>query len=1669
MKKKSLRILSSILTVMMILSFIQVFAADGAETTIPDGAAFKQVDNLGVAGSVTYTYIAPELHVPGPMMTPVFYVYADTKFASKEAAWEYITGSGLVDLANKQKGAVMVMNPVGNTWGADDVKVYWELQDYLWFTEEWYGYNPEAFISTAAADMEAIGAKRGLQLTYHQMQYLVAEKSGATFVSNFMTANANRIAGALLVGGTISGATDTSIPLPVYIAGGTEALTNYYKNLNGATVIDPVVDPIVPGTAYTNPDNDLQRVIVEDGATSLNATVLNNAWKAIFQRTVRQALRTRMWDNINRANTNRIGRAVLTTEVFTLMGRPVADEIGLTVFDRGYNIAPLANANGGGWFEWVPNEAIEGNPGYESGKKFPLVISLHGGNDHPIFEAEANGWVKMAGQERFILVGPSRTAAADSGTILGVTSILAEVLKTYPIDESRIYVTGFSAGARATNANTIAQGIKFAAVAPIDPMNGGNKEFTPSTVAPFADEYDIPYLYVQPRTQDTFGNGPLFGEGFTPDHFQSTGDKFLNRGAAQLPGTEPNGLSNLNGAMAVNNMPLVPEQDFEKYPLWGFERPGLITGVTKHGQEYKINFWGKNGAPLVGFATWEGLNHTHFEGHAELIWSFFKNFSRDPDTKEIIYGSAPKEGVTVTADPDGPTGYKATFVYKNAEAQNVRFFGDCMWFAKEDYEPASSLKDGYVGEMFTPYQWEKGMFPMHVQANNINRYNGTKYYTEMTKTGDYWTVTIPLPSGPYKYCYYVDSALTTNAGGVTYINTNTGKKVLDPANMPLQNPISGNYANFSTVYMPFDPVKQDEDLSIQLPIDDPAKKGSVVFERIAGVTTPGSRANVDIGIYLPPNYDNSGATTYKVFYCSHGGGGHERDWTHDGVMPNIMDHMIASGKVDPKTIVVAVNFGATGTGSNDPAVMQLVQRDYVIPLLEGKYHASAKIMDRAYAGLSRGGRISADMMVNAANDSNFAQYGTWGVWAPQDVPTDNTEFPVGTADKPIDVIRTLSAGAIAELNKLNIIIDSGAQDKRHVITSTALIKALEEMNVDVVKGPYPNGGHDWMNWPKSLEFFVGLLWEGKQYAEEGVTVNADPASPTGYTATFVYKNADAARVQINSKVMNFHYPTTDTYSAWDEKFTPHQWKDGMFAMDSDAKYGLYKEDMTKIDGTDYWTLALPLPSGAYSYSYLVTTGGTTKEILDPANLPIIGVGATGTNALYSMVYMPRDPAKQVKSLDRTFEIPREDTAKGKVEHITYTRGSDSAVRPLAVYLPPNYDSNRAEPYKVLYISHGGGGNEMDWMNDAAVPVILDNMIADGKTEGFIVASMAWNQSQQNQRNAELIGDIIPKMESVYNVSKEASGRAMAGLSAGGTTTANVYMYDAQKDSPLFGYFGIWSSGNSQDLHPDNLSTGSMVGAGLAYENMKNLTFAKVMVGCGIEDDTHIGNGRNRQLYGKQYADKLKALGVDAGWYAHNGAHDWMLWPLLFVDFVDDVLWKNTDSAITNVTVGVEQLVAGFAANVPVTVQGEGLGAISIKIVSKDGLSVYGETDMTGAGKAIVYIGAAKNIAAGTYDVIVTAGASSKTAELKVVPFNTDIWAVQIDKSVEGKTRFLFAADISTLKGYKVVVNGTATLTPVQDGNALVIGYAAAAGDTFVISGVKYAKLFPSYSFTFTVK
>ena len=41
-------------------------------------------------------------------------------------------------------------------------------------------------------------------------------------------------------------------------------------------------------------------------------------------------------------------------------------------------------------------------------------------------------------------------------------------------------------------------------------------------------------------------------------------------------------------------------------------------------------------------------------------------------------------------------------------------------------------------------------------------------------------------------------------------------------------------------------------------------------------------------------------------------------------------------------------------------------------------------------------------------------------------------------------------------------------------------------------------------------------------------------------------------------------------------------------------------------------------------------------------------------------------------------------------------------QPLGIYLPHDYDTNKT--YKTIYLAHGGGGNDVEWMNIASATI-----------------------------------------------------------------------------------------------------------------------------------------------------------------------------------------------------------------------------------------------------------------------------------------------------------------------------------------------------------------------------
>jgi enterochelin esterase-like enzyme len=98
--------------------------------------------------------------------------------------------------------------------------------------------------------------------------------------------------------------------------------------------------------------------------------------------------------------------------------------------------------------------------------------------------------------------------------------------------------------------------------------------------------------------------------------------------------------------------------------------------------------------------------------------------------------------------------------------------------------------------------------------------------------------------------------------------------------------------------------------------------------------------------------------------------------------------------------------------------------------------------------------------------------------------------------------------------------------------------------------------------------------------------------------------------------------------------------------------------------------------------------------------------------------MAADTPGSLEPAPKGFATRRDGVERGKVEAVEYSSKSVGSKRRMMVYTPPGY--TRDKKYPVLYLLHGMGDNEMGWQRNGSAPVILDNLLADGKIVPMIV-------------------------------------------------------------------------------------------------------------------------------------------------------------------------------------------------------------------------------------------------------------------------------------------------------------------------------------------------------------
>lgn len=308
---------------------------------------------------------------------------------------------------------------------------------------------------------------------------------------------------------------------------------------------------------------------------------------------------------------------------------------------------------------------------------------------------------------------------------------------------------------------------------------------------------------------------------------------------------------------------------------------------------------------------------------------------------------------------------------------------------------------------------------------------------------------------------------------------------------------------------------------------------------------------------------------------------------------------------------------------------------------------------------------------------------------------------------------------------------------------------------------------------------------------------------------------------------------------------------------SGVKYDLKKDE------NGVWTGETAPQDEGFHYYQIWVDGAATP---DPNSLYYYGAGRWGSGI-------------DIPAHDEDFYALK-NVPHGDVREVYYYSKTNDAMRHCYIYTPASYDTDLTKRYPVLYLQHGGGESEHGWPQQGKTGLIMDNLIAAGLAEEFIIVmdNGTWARPRPAEGAAPqgngqrrpglpsgwadgfmntLVNDIIPMVDARYRTIADREHRAMAGLSMGAMQTKAITMAKPE----VFSKLGLFSGGTISVEEADNAP-----GFREAYD--------LVFVSFGSRE---VEKPRGGVDPGKTTAD-LKASGMNAHYYVSpETAHEWQTW------------------------------------------------------------------------------------------------------------------------------------------------------------------------------------------------
>ncbi len=306
------------------------------------------------------------------------------------------------------------------------------------------------------------------------------------------------------------------------------------------------------------------------------------------------------------------------------------------------------------------------------------------------------------------------------------------------------------------------------------------------------------------------------------------------------------------------------------------------------------------------------------------------------------------------------------------------------------------------------------------------------------------------------------------------------------------------------------------------------------------------------------------------------------------------------------------------------------------------------------------------------------------------------------------------------------------------------------------------------------------------------------------------------------------------------------------------------------DPNGVWSATVgPLAPDIYDYNFTIDGVKT----IDPGNYDVKFGSTAGTIA--SILDVPGDSP-------RFFDVQH--VPHGEIRTDWYDSKSLDQIRRVTIYTPPGYDASGKTKYPVLYLFHGANADETAWTRLGHVGEILDNLLAAGKTKPFIVVmpfgypappsappapgavTARGFASVTQQFSKDLLGDLVPYVQSHYRVYTDRDHRAVAGLSMGGIESLEIGLNHLDQ----FSYVGGFSAAITPATFAKDFA------AIQADPMAANRQLHLLWIGCGTEDGLFASS--------QSFSRFLDDAQVKHTFYKVPGVHSWIVWQQFLYEF-----------------------------------------------------------------------------------------------------------------------------------------------------------------------------------------